>query len=116
MLLTAEQLRTSAQLKTADVPLPDRGGEARIRQWLGTDNDDFEEFQRLRPDGDIHLVRAASVAASVIDESGKRVFDVSADAQWLADNWTSNDINAVWDEIRKLNKKGDAGLASAEKN
>jgi hypothetical protein len=114
-LLGKEQLLLRPALPTEDVALPSFGGCVRVRAWLGTDKDDFDQFNRNATD-DLHLMRASAVAASCIGVDGNRLFNMNGDVQKIADSWPATDIDLVWEAASRLNSIGKQGLEDAEKN
>lgn len=114
-LLGKDALLQRPSLPTEDVELPSFGGSVRVRAWLGTDKDDFEQFNRNAAN-DLHLFRASAVAASCVDADGVRLFNMNGDVQKISETWPAVDIDKVWDATSRLNKIGQQGLEDAEKN
>lgn len=76
-LLTRDQILTTEDLPFEDVEVPEWGGTVRVRTLTGTDRDQFEGSMRpdkkgAKPKAD--NVRAGLCAASIIDETGQRLF------------------------------------------
>lgn len=114
MLLTKEQLKSRPSVTTEDVDLPSFGGKVRVRAMFGDEHDVFQAFIKDRTgDG---IVTAAMVAASVIDESGARIFDMNGDIEAIRQAWPQTELQKVFDVAARLNSFGKKGLEDAEKN
>lgn len=78
-LLTKDEILQADDLPTEDVPVPEWGGTVRVRTLKGTERDKFEEsitdFEADSRRIIAENLRAKLVAVSVVDESGKRLFD-----------------------------------------
>lgn len=114
-LLTKEQMLPEAAppMVTEDVDV--LGGTVRVKKWMGDEGEAFEIFiSKLPPGG--RLVRAAAIACSAVDESGKNVFNMNGDVEAINRTWTYDDIRKVFDVIAKLNPIGARASEDSEKN
>lgn len=74
-LLSRSQILESDDLVTEDVPVPEWGGDVRVRTLTGTERDAFE--LSISGDGkkkNLENLRARLAALCIIDEDGQRVF------------------------------------------
>lgn len=78
MSLTREQVLAKRELPRAVVPVPEWGGEVIVRALTGRERDDFEAglIGEKRNERNLTNLRARFVAACVVDEAGKTLFDV----------------------------------------
>ena len=114
MILSKEQLLQPMALPTEDIDLPQFGGTIRVRAWTGADYDTFgKAVKEFSFDGSMY---AAALAASAINESGDRLFDMNGDIQRIASTFLKTTLERTYDVIRRMNKLGKEGLEDAEKN
>lgn len=72
--LTKEQIIQAQDLKTEVVDVPEWGGQVRVRTITAKERDAFET-QLASEKGGLENIRAKFVAATLIDEKGKLLFD-----------------------------------------
>lgn len=76
--LSKDQILGAKDEETEDVPVPEWGGEVRIRSLNGAERDKYESSLARMRNGqmvpDLVNSRARLVAMSICDESGKRMF------------------------------------------
>ena|SRR5688572_8925170 len=114
MILGKEQLLQRPSMTTEDVPLPSFGGSVRLRAWTGADYDAFATaIQAFKFDGAMY---AAALAASAVNESGDKLFDLNGDIQRLAASVPKPDLEAVYAAVQRLNGLGQQGVEDAIKN
>ena len=114
-LLSRESILTADDLKTVDVPVPEWGGEVRIRSLTGTQR---ELFGRSllgadgKPTGEGYNLKL--VAVSVVQEDGTLAFTLD-DVQILG---TKSDValERVVDAIETLNKMKIGDIEAAKGN
>jgi hypothetical protein len=114
MLLTAEQLKARPSFPYEDVPVPEFGGEVRMRAWTGEEFDQFgKAVADVKLDGDLY---ALAVAMSAVSESGEKLYDAETGASQVKATWLKTSLEAAYDAIRRMNKLGKEGLEDALKN
>lgn len=80
MPLSREQIIEADDIKTQDVPVPEWGGDVRIRGLSGSERDEYEaamvHFAPGTATGRLKLenVRARLVSMTAVDENGDRLF------------------------------------------
>jgi hypothetical protein len=72
--LTKQQILSAQDLETETVKVPEWGGEVIVRTITGKERDSFES-QLMKEEGGMSNIRAKFVAATLVDEQGKRVFN-----------------------------------------
>jgi len=110
-LLTREQILSADDVKTEIVPVPEWGGEVRVRGMTGLERDRFEA---KAVDEDFENVRAAYAAATIIDEDGNNLFDAE-DITELGDK-SSSALQRVLLVAQRISGVTDRELESMEKN
>ncbi len=111
-LLTRDQVLSADDIKYLTVPVPEWGGEIRLKSLSGSERDAFEQSVLVESaDGeskkvDLSNVRAKLVAASAVDESGQRLF-TPADVEALGARSGSalERVNSAAQKLSKLRKK-----------
>ena len=77
-LLTKEQILGAQDLREEIVPVPEWGGEVRVRTITGTQRDEYEQALMASRTGDgaanLRNVRARLVACSIVGEDGQPLF------------------------------------------
>jgi len=78
-ILTRDQILTADDILSEVVPVPEWGGEVRVRGLTGAERDRYEasliEIQGKRRQLKLHNVRARLVSLAAVDEEGRRLFD-----------------------------------------
>lgn len=103
-LLSRDQILTSDDLKSEDVPVPEWGGYVRVRSLTGTERDAFElsiAGEDNSKKKNLANLRARLVALCVIDEQGVRVF-TDSDVHKLGLK-SAGALSRVFDVASKLN-------------
>lgn len=103
-LLTKDQILGADDLPTRDVPVPEWGGDVRVRGLTGTERDRFEMKMAASrksgstiPEGDF---RAELIGRCMVDEDGKRVFTDKEIARLGAKSGAA--LDRVFDVVREL--------------
>jgi len=110
-LLTREQILSADDVKTEVVPVPEWGGEVRVRGLTGLQRDRFEA--RVVEE-DFDNVRAAYAAASIIDEDGNQMF-TAEDIDELG-NKSASALQRVLLVAQRISGVSENELESMEKN
>lgn len=115
MLLTRAAILSADDLKTVDVPVPEWGGEVRIRSLTGTQREVFGRSlldAAGKPTGEGYNLKL--VAVSVVQEDGTQAFTLD-DVQILG---TKSDaaLDRVVDAIETLNKMKAGAIEDAKGN
>ncbi len=78
MLLSKEEILRADDLKSEIVPIPEWGGDVRVRMMTGTERDAFEAsiFDSKGKDSKINLknLRAKLIVLTTIGDDGKKIF------------------------------------------
>jgi hypothetical protein len=79
-LLGRNQILDAKDLKTEDIPVPEWGGEVRIRMLTGEERDQFEaSMVELKKDGTTKAnrenVRARLLVLCIVNEQGEQMFN-----------------------------------------
>lgn len=102
MTLSAEQILAAEDLSFQEVEVPEWGGTVRIRELTGAQRDAFEGS--VMGDGkkpDIANIRARLVAACLVDDAGKPLFNEAA-ARKLGEK-SGRVLDRLFDTCRELN-------------
>ena len=117
-LLTREAILGASDIKTQTVDVPEWGGTVLVGAMNGQARDEWEQSLITRAGGksepNLANVRARLVAATVVDESGQRIFS-AADVQALG-NKSSAALERVCKVAQRLNGLGDADLEELKGN
>lgn len=75
-LLTRDAILTANDLPTEDVPVPEWGGEVRVRTMTGAERDAYETRVAGGGEGKRNLanIRAGLVALTLVDDQGETLF------------------------------------------
>lgn len=114
-LLTREAILAASDLRTEDVPMPEWGGDVRLRVLTGTERDAFGK-SLIGADGkaDMSGYEAKLLALCIVDEAGNRVFS-SIDVTALAGK-SAPALRRAYEVAERLNAMGSAAVDTAEKN
>lgn len=112
MLLTKDQIQAVEDLPAEVVPVPEWGGDVRVRAATALEMDNYDRslVQTVIEDGaprvhqNYENSRARLVVICVIDEQGNRLFD-DRDAKWLGKKSTKA-IDAIFERIMHLSGRG----------
>ncbi len=110
-LLTREAILAADDLPTKDVPIPQWGGDVRVRSLTGCERDQFEcDLIAARRDGKISPgnVRARYVSMCVVDEQGRNLF-TPADVEALGAK-SAAALDSVYQEILSFNALTEADV------
>ncbi|HJV73170.1 MAG TPA: hypothetical protein VJ654_03025 [Noviherbaspirillum sp.] len=113
-LLTKTAILSASDLKHEDVPVPQWGGTVRVRTMTGTERDEFRAA--IACDGGVPIGKfsAALLAATIVDESGARLFTV-ADMEALQSKSAAS-LDAPAAVAMRLNGLGGNAIEDAAKN
>lgn len=103
-LLNRELILAADDLPTKDVPVPQWGGDVRVRSLTGTERDQFEcDMIAARRDGQISPgnIRARYAAMCIVGEDGQNVFTM-ADIEALGRK-SAAALDKVYQEILSFN-------------
>lgn len=127
--LTKAEILAAQDLTTEVVPVPEWGGDVLVRSLTGAARDQYEadflliDTSKGKPtyDMDLENARARLVALSVVDESGKLIFDdddvidlgkksaAALDRVYAASKRISGLSDDDVEELRKNSKRGRPG-------
>lgn len=114
-LLTKNQILASEDLPTEIVPVPEWGGEVKIRVIAANAKDEWEQaVMAMKESKRWGGFRALLISYSIIDEDGKPMFSKS-EVEELGKK-SAVAIDRVYDAVRKLNLFDKAELEKLEKN
>ncbi len=109
-LLNRDQILTADDLTHEDVPCPEWGGEVRVRNLTGTERDAFEASMTSGKAGDKTLnmvnLRARLIAASAIDEAGRKLFHGPDDVRALGKK-SAAPMDRLFDVCQRLSGLSD---------
>lgn len=118
--LSAEAILGASDLAYEDVAVPEWGGTVRVRELPGTERDKFEsafvgkDGASIRAEG-LTGFRARLAAASIVDESGKKLFRSDAEVKRLGEK-SAAALQRVCDAAMRLSGigKGDVEELTGE--
>lgn len=103
-LLSKDQIWQAEDIQVIDVPVPEWGGEVRMRGLTGRERDDFEAKSVVQKGSDrqvnIRNLRARLVAACAVNEDGSALFEPS-DVMHLGQK-SAVALERLFDAARKL--------------
>lgn len=115
--LTRDEILSADDIKSERVKVPEWGGEVIVRELSGTERDAWETSV-LKTVGDQLEVNAVNIraklaAASIVDETGKRLFN----AKDIADlgKKSASALDRVTDVAKRLSRIGEDQLESLGK-
>jgi len=113
-LLNKSAILGASDLKHEDVPVSQWGGSVRVRTMTGIERDEFRAA--IASEGGIPVGKfsAALLAATIVDESGVRLFTVDDMAALQAKSAAALDAPAV--VAMRLNGLGGSAVEDAVKN
>lgn len=114
-ILTRDAILGAQDLQTQDVPVPEWGGDVRIRVLTGAERDALS-VSMLGSDGkpDLSTYKVRLVAACVVGEDGQRLFS-DADISALGAK-SALALQRVFDAADTLNAMAPGAVEAAEKN
>lgn len=117
-ILSKADILASADLRTETICVPEWGGAVRVRTLTGTERDAFEATLVKSIDGqrvpDLENLRAKLCAATIVDESGRQVFEPS-DLLALGKK-SALAIDRVFTAAQRLNGLSAGATQDAERN
>lgn len=117
-LLNKDAIKSSADLKSEVLAVPEWGGEVKVRGMTGTERDAFEASMFVG-DGkerkmNLDNMRARIVVLCCVDENGDRIFE-NGDVGWLG-NKSGSALDRVYDVARRLSGMTEKDVKELEKN
>jgi hypothetical protein len=115
--LNKEQILGATDIKYQVVPVPEWGGDVRIRSMTGADRDAYEQWMISRnTDSGVKLdnLRARMAAISIVGDDGERLFaddDIAALGKKSAAA-----LGRVFDAVTALNVIAPADIEAVAKN
>ena len=80
-LLTREQILDAKDIETEDVEVPEWGGTVRVKAMTGAERDEYESYMMDTSGSEVKMnlkgMKVRLVALTVVDEKGKRMFEVT---------------------------------------
>lgn len=117
-LLTREQILAAQDIRYDTVPVPEWGGEARLRSMTGADRDEYEQWliSQRGPDEktNIRNLRARLVSLSIVDDAGQRLFS-DADIEALGER-SAAALDRVTEAASRLNSLSQRDVEALAKN
>ena len=115
-LLSIDEIKSSDDQKTIDVPCPEWGGDVRLRTLSGNERDELEFWSTRKKDRDSRGFRARLISMAAVDESGNPLFN--GEAAKLLGSKSAVVIERLFtaamklaglndDDVEKLEKKSD---------
>jgi hypothetical protein len=118
MALSRDAILSAADMKTVTVTVPEWGGEVIVSTMSGSARDEWEQslIQRKgnKTEPNLNNIRARLVAATVVDEAGKRVFSES-DVLAIGKK-SAAALERVCKAAQKLNGIGDSEIEDLQGN
>ncbi len=116
MLLDMSSINAVQDLNFEDVPVPEWGGEVRVRTMTGTERDAWEAS--LSPAGvkggpDLANLRARLLVKCLVDAQGGRLYD--DEAVFLGAK-SAGALERLFVVAQRLNGLGTSAVETAEKN
>lgn len=117
-LLSKDAILAAPDLTHEDVPVPEWGGEVRVRVMTGAERAEFEAGTMVvrngRREADLRNYQARLVALCAIDEHGHRLFS-EAEVESLGGK-SSQALGRVFLVAQRINGLGLAAVEGAAKN
>jgi hypothetical protein len=117
-ILTREQILSADDIKIEVVPVPAWGGDVIVRGLTGRERDAYEATVMRIKGTDTQLIlsnaRAKLVAASIVDESGQRLFD-DTDVVALGQK-SAESLQRIYDVAARLSGLTKSDLDDLTKN
>jgi phage-related tail fiber protein len=113
-LLTKSAILDADDLKHEDVDVPQWGGTVRVRTMTGAERDEFRNSVNAEGGVGVGRFAVALLAATLIDESGARLFTMDDIDQLAEKSATSIDKPAAM--AMRLNGLGGAAVEESVKN
>lgn len=116
-ILTKDQIFKADDLKTEVIEIPEWGGAVRVATMTGAGRDAFERSV-WGADGqsrDLNNLRAKMVAATVVDDRGRLLFDSVEDVERLSVK-SGAALDRIFAVARRLNRISPEDMEELEKN
>lgn len=111
-LLSKDDILGADDLPTEDVPVPEWGGDVRVRGLTGVERDRFEfGMAAVKDKPEEANFRAQIVGRCIVDEDGKRLFTDKELVKLGAKSGAA--LDRVFDVVRGLSGMGDKALKEA---
>lgn len=114
MLLSKSAILGASDLPHEDVPVPAWGGTVRVRTMTGAERDEFRTSIASEDGVPVGKFSAALLAATCIDEAGKRLF--SMDDMEALQTKSASSLDAPAAVAMRLNGLGATAVEDAVKN
>jgi hypothetical protein len=114
MMLTRDAILGAQDLKTVDVPVPEWGGDVRLRMLTGAERNALHAAAAAGGKFDATLFASLLVAKTIVGDDGGRLFG-DDDAPALAAK-SASAFNRVFEAAAKLNGLGGNAVDEAEGN
>jgi hypothetical protein len=118
MALSRDAILGAADMKTVTVAVPEWGGDVIVSTMSGSARDEWEQslIQRKgnKTEPNLANIRARLVAATAVDEAGKRLF-TEADVNALGKK-SAAALERICKAAQKLNGIGDSELEDLQGN
>lgn len=106
-LLSRDDILSVRDLTFAVVPVPEWGGEVRLRTLSGKERDHFEQ-SLVKTKGNKQVsnydnARARLVALCMVDDSGRRLFNSTKEIEMLGDKSVAA-LQVVYNKCMEMNK------------
>lgn len=118
-ILGRDQILDAKDMETKDIPVPEWGGDVRIRMLTGEQRDAFEASTvEMRKDGaqkrNVANLRARLVALCVINEAGEQLFS-PPDIKLLG-NKSAKALQRVFNACQEMNSFTDSDVEELAEN
>jgi len=110
MLLTRNEILEAKDVKTEIVPVPEWGGDVKVRSLTGTERDALE----FALQDDKTNIRAKFAAAAIVDDNGAQVFS-APDIEALGSK-SGKALGRVFTAIQRISGLTSDAVEDAEKN
>jgi len=113
--LTKEQILQANDLKIETVDVPEWGGSVGVRTMTGTERDSFEQsIVEKKGKTNLSNIRARLCALTVVDDSGKRIFNDNEVAELGKKSAAA--LDRVFTVAQKMNGFGEKDIEELGKN
>ncbi len=113
-LLTKDQILKADDIRTEIVPVPEWGGEVKVRTLPCDELDEYELSLSERSDADRRSIRAPFCAQCIVDDTGARMFNVLEVA--ALGKKSGRALDRVFDACQRINGRRAKDVEDAAKN
>ena len=116
-ILNRKAILDSEDLKTEEIFIPEWNGSVFVRTLTGQERDEFEESMfrgKERKEANFRNLRARLVALTVVDEAGKRLFNL--DDMEILGRKSSRALDRIFDVAQRLAGFTGEDIKELEKN